>query len=780
MLRPIAFLSTAAFLIAAGMGFAADFSPSFDCAKAATPDERLICASNSLSLGDQAVAGAFQAARDVLPEPERKKLIAEQRLWVDARNRQCGIDRETILQPRIFFTAIPCMQKAMQARQKVLEERRAAAMTKIAAKSVNETGAYAQDAFNAPPEALSNDVLIALVPQIPDTDAVRALSSPRAAASDALFKAILDRFGPQWKADAANRAAFFKLYVCRIDVWDALDADHLSLEPKERADLFLATAQCPSLAPLERLTRRTDWIGTLTDAERDAIVTRLRLDPETFKPIARRDPGQLALERTLIGDPKFTAKDWTAGEAVVIGVQNPQKALNALERFDSGRNLVWRAIYTRLATSSPEESKAKIAPLIREAGHRLYKADAIYPGFNDDFADRYEGTLEELVDWIAWMSSWTETPLEDPQVSLLPCDLLIAHPAFIGAQTPQHGGQRDGSLPNFNCDGVAPMPKPVSAYLDAADNLYLGDRYQGGEGSIRYSYMVEQSQALLRMRLLPGSYLNDPKSGPVDLTDIPLARWSIRSLWNHTEFETRAKPLFLKARAALAAHYRRATNMNEQDALNAAHLALWDYMEPTRRKEALGEPESPLNLLILNSRPAAAIAAATDTTQWNDTGFWKGTAMQDPPLQNAVTRPEVVKVLLEHKADPNIANGLGRTPLMTAALYDNLESVNLLLAAGADINRQSKKAEAFPDVNQLYGALMHGLYYGRRSALMYAAANSKLPLIKVLLEHGADKTLKDDWGLTAQDYLLGRGPVPANPKLSAAERKEAAGLLAPN
>jgi hypothetical protein len=214
--------------------------------------------------------------------------------------------------------------------------------------------------------------------------------------------------------------------------------------------------------------------------------------------------------------------------------------------------------------------------------------------------------------------------------------------------------------------------------------------------------------------------------------------------------------------------------------LRAAHLALRDYMEPTWRNEALDQPESPLNPLILNGRPAAAVGAATDTTLWNDPAFWKGTYFQDPPLQNAVTRPEVVKVLLEHKADPNIQNMLGRTPLMTAALYDNLESVNLLLAAGADINRQSDKSEPFPGVEDLLTYSRLGIRYGRRTALMYAAANSKLPLIKALLEHGADKKLRDDWGLTAQDYLLGRGPVPANPKLSTAQRKEAAALLAPN
>jgi uncharacterized protein len=773
--------AVAGFFLTVAPGSAADFKPSFDCTKARTPDERLICASQELSLIDSALDGAFRTARDALAEPDRAKLIAEQRQWVGARNRQCDIDRDTILQPRVFINGIPCMADAMRAREKVLEGVRASASAKNAAETFQKTGTYAPEAFNAPTDVVSDEVLVALVARIPDdASATASLESLRAAASEALTRAILDRFGRQWKAAAPTRLALTKQYICRDAVWEGLDADHLALEPKDISDLFRSAAYCSSLDPLQRLARHPEWLGLLSAAERDDIVTALRRDTDR-KPIGRRDPEQLALERQILSDPAFTAQDWTAGEAAWRGVEDPEKALKALARFDSGRNLTWRAIYTRLATASPEESKAKVAPLITAAGARIYKPDDIARGFTDEIADGYEGTLQELIDWIAWMSSWTETPVEDPDVGALPCALLVAHPEFIDASTPRHGGMRDGSLPGFVCDGFGkPMPKPVSEYLKAADRFYLGDRYQGGQGTIYYSYMVEREQKLLRIRLLPGSYLNDPRIKPADLDDIPLARWSLRSLWNHTEFETRAKPLFLKARKALAAHYRDEAKMSERDAMTAAHLALRNYMEPTSRYEMLDEPESPLNPLILNGRPAAAIAAATDTTLWNDATFWRKTAEQDPPLQNAVTRPEVLKVLLEHKADPNIANVLGRTALMTAALYDNLESLDLLLAAGADVNRQSDKSDPFPGIEEFLSYQPFGVHYGRRTALMYAAANSKLRLIKALLAHGADKKLKDDWGLTAQDYLLGRGPVPANPKLSTAQRKEAAALLAPD
>lgn len=56
---------------------------------------------------------------------------------------------------------------------------------------------------------------------------------------------------------------------------------------------------------------------------------------------------------------------------------------------------------------------------------------------------------------------------------------------------------------------------------------------------------------------------------------------------------------------------------------------------------------------------------------------------------------------------------------------------------------------------------------------MYAAARGSLDMIRLLLDRGADKYASDTKGRRALHYLLGQGPVAANPKLSGAELAEA-------
>ncbi|KAK4213051.1 ankyrin repeat-containing domain protein [Rhypophila decipiens] len=63
--------------------------------------------------------------------------------------------------------------------------------------------------------------------------------------------------------------------------------------------------------------------------------------------------------------------------------------------------------------------------------------------------------------------------------------------------------------------------------------------------------------------------------------------------------------------------------------------------------------------------------------------------------QHSVT-PRTINLLLQHDANPNIPDDRGRTPLMSAIVSKFHEAVQILIAAGADVNAQEKSSGMRP------------------------------------------------------------------------------------
>ena len=77
------------------VGMAASPQPSFDCAKASTPAEKLICGDSDLASLDRAMAAAYQEALQRLTPVERSELRGKQYAWLALYSRTCNSAPET-------------------------------------------------------------------------------------------------------------------------------------------------------------------------------------------------------------------------------------------------------------------------------------------------------------------------------------------------------------------------------------------------------------------------------------------------------------------------------------------------------------------------------------------------------------------------------------------------------------------------------------------------------------------------------------------------------------
>lgn len=219
---------------------------------------------------------------------------------------------------------------------------------------------------------------------------------------------------------------------------------------------------------------------------------------------------------------------------------------------------------------------------------------------------------------------------------------------------------------------------------------------------------------------------------------------------------------------------------------------------------------SPLLLAIMNANWDLAkqlIEAGADVNQWdifgeaplftvlgNYTRRDGGRGSIDP--LNETSGRMIVDLLLERGANPNMqlffrpanvrgsTNTKGSTPLIRAATNGDLEMVRLLLEHGADptlymADRQtpihavlagrSSEPQALELIRILHDAgtdvsvialVNHREEVRGGTALHYAVRNRQPDVIRLLASYGIDMNARDQDGLTALDYTQSRGFMP--------------------
>lgn len=196
-----------------------------------------------------------------------------------------------------------------------------------------------------------------------------------------------------------------------------------------------------------------------------------------------------------------------------------------------------------------------------------------------------------------------------------------------------------------------------------------------------------------------------------------LEKWALTGL---SEYQTTGayRKALEQAQPALAHFYTQAFHWSQAQAENVAQAALQAAVGgalafPSSGYEPFLYGERALRQAILQNLPIEEIRQI-------------GGTLSD--ISIAIEHPQALSFLLEQGVDPDQRNPFGKTPLMYAAQYNQLESARLLLAAGADANAMT----IWPEDTCAYT-----LETSNMTALHYAVRYSSPDLIKLLLGHGA-------------------------------------------
>lgn len=383
-------------------------------------------------------------------------------------------------------------------------------------------------------------------------------------------------------------------------------------------------------------------------------------------------------------------------------------------------------LYKNIAKDSYEELLAYFAS---EQWGVDWRRDEYFEVVGSDYKTCY-ADLKCLLSAIPYWRNW-----DSEVATYIPCQVAQNYDkvAYMDAAQGGHGAQ------SFMISDCALYDK--YKYPDDLENYVNKLFYEGlpdSNGSNRFYHQAEAMYTSFILQYSPKFDLEPQKRWDL----FPYTEWSVKSYYNFIKFNDVLNfgIGYKKALDELILHYITNFGVSEEQAYNTALATL---QIPSMDSWELIGPDNLYYMLLTGQSWNEIEHAHKDIKDYSEL------------LEFSVAYPENLQEIVrlgktfDKKFDIDEPNWFGKTPLMLAAQYGFLDSVKLLLANGADINRQTFAMDCWE------GDANFCITHGKRTALMYAAQEGQFDVVKYLVQQGADVSLQDTKGLTAYDYMMG-------------------------
>ncbi len=399
-----------------------------------------------------------------------------------------------------------------------------------------------------------------------------------------------------------------------------------------------------------------------------------------------------------------------------------------------------------------------------------------FPGAPEKLSDE---KLKELISYFSDKSCESVSPLSDSKImqsegfNTFACKVYEVNPG-LGDKlfSSCYGSNMDNFTPSCDFSETIKKVDGLKEYTEFLGALYGADK--NGCGSMRYAAYREQNSAVLQ------ALVNINPAG--DVNDSPkLQHFALQGIWEKGEYASYLK-LKQRAEKGLEKYYVAVKKASAAQAKKAAlihvssltkvyideHYSSYDDWGLSELNDFLKTGVVPNNknfeyetVLNINDQKAdvkpdvlayflkLAIVnnySKSDIEKIIDAGAnLNNPQLSDTALMNSVSHLDILKLLITKGANVNTQNSFGKTALMYAIQYGNLDAVKALVEAKADVNLATNKLDDWD--------CEHALSAGNRTPLMYAAWHANTDVLKYLLSKGAKADAKDSEGNDYTFYL---------------------------